>query len=191
MESKSHKKLLNDTLRQIEKLILFAIEGRYPRTDDVLLYLIHEGILQMYAPRWPDGSIVRSRHLDDDGLVRLVTGAMKELSEQNLPPEIDLRDVESAVATFKNSIFTKAMNSCKTMEELYEIGNYCWACFRNRHLDRHHIVTRGSRPDLKENPDNILLLCRHCHRQWHDMGMGDFLIQYSHLAPRVERALDL
>jgi len=72
-----NRKQLNDTLRQVEKLILFAMEGRYPKTGDVLLSLVHEGILQSYAPRWPDGSIIRSSHLDDDGLVRLITGAMR------------------------------------------------------------------------------------------------------------------
>lgn len=44
-------------------------------------------------------------------------------------------------------------------------GN-CAVCGRYAHLDRHHVVGRIG-PD-KDKPENLIRICRDCHRQWHD-----------------------
>lgn len=48
----------------------------------------------------------------------------------------------------------------KTIKEL---DRKCALCPRVA-TDLHHIYRRSLRPDLKENPDNLISLCRICHR---------------------------
>jgi hypothetical protein len=46
-------------------------------------------------------------------------------------------------------------------------GNNCSCCgrsaFMNEKLDIEHTLTKGSRPDLKRDPDNLTLMDRICH----------------------------
>lgn len=53
---------------------------------------------------------------------------------------------------------------------LYEKqAGICADCQTRAGIDLHHIKTRGSRPDLKYNLDNLVLLCRKCHQKRHNI----------------------
>src|SRR5436309_2023751 len=49
----------------------------------------------------------------------------------------------------------------------------CEICGTNRTLDRHHVVSRGmggsKNPELHSD-ENLMTLCRHCHRNIHEGG---------------------
>ena len=53
---------------------------------------------------------------------------------------------------------------------LAERGNRCEHCGRpatESKLELHHIQPISLRPDLRKDPDNLLLLCQECHRRAH------------------------
>ena len=182
------------SLRQVEKLIAHAHTGRRPHSDDVEIGMIHEGLLYAYGERGEDGAVLRSGETSERGLYRLVTGAMKELSEMGVPG-VDLTSVKTVVGTWRETYFVKAMDHYDDLEELFEAMPYCFACFdpvSNGRLVPAHIVTRGARPDLIEAPDNQLLLCDRCHiYTQHQHGWGRLLSKHPHLYPRIERAREL
>lgn len=45
------------------------------------------------------------------------------------------------------------------------VGN-CAICHRYGRLDKHHVVGRIGHD--KDKPENLIQICRDCHRQWHD-----------------------
>lgn len=52
--------------------------------------------------------------------------------------------------------------SKKTYDEVYKRDNSCCRlCGRNQELQLHHINGRGK--DKTNNPNNCIILCRHCH----------------------------
>jgi len=179
------------TLRTIEKLILHAMSGKRPKTSDPELALIHDGLLYSYAPPSANGEPRRSLDLNETEFIRVISGAMRELSLQHLPPEVDLSSVRDAVETFKDSYFNKALNSYRTVKDLREAFPYCMSCFQTRALDAAHIVSRGASKRMIDSVDNLMLLCRDCHKFQHDHGLQTFISVYPHLHPRISRAYEL
>lgn len=182
------------TLRQVEKLIAWAHTGRKPHSDSVEVGMVHEGLLYAYGEKGEDGVILRSGQTSERGLYRLVTGAMKELSEMGVPG-VDLTSVATAVNTWRDSYFVKAMDSFDNLEELYEAMPYCFACFRSANgsvLHSAHIVSRGADTRLINIPENQILLCEPCHIQvQHRHGWDRLLDNHPHLYPRIEKAREL
>ena len=52
------------------------------------------------------------------------------------------------------STYEKVYNACK---------GKCGLCGATQNLELHHILGRGK--DLTDNPDNCIMLCRHCHHE--------------------------
>ena len=50
--------------------------------------------------------------------------------------------------------YEKVYNACK---------GKCGLCGATQNLELHHIFGRGK--DLTDNPDNCIMLCRHCHHE--------------------------
>lgn len=48
-------------------------------------------------------------------------------------------------------------------------GKICWICSSANHVDRHHLDCWGG----KVSPETVLL-CRRCHRTYHDWGVSSF-----------------
>jgi len=185
-------KRLLQTLRQVEKLIAWASTGSKPASDSIEVSMIHEGLLYAYGETNPAGVVLRSSECSERGLYRLVTGAMKELSMMNIPPCVDLTSVSTAVNTWRESYFVKALDHHDSLEELKEAIPYCFSCFENKPLQAAHIVSRGADTRLINNPDNFMLLCDRCHIQTQHKHGWDRLIQkYPHIYPRIERARSL
>ena len=182
---------LHRTLRQVEKLITWAHTGRQPSSEDVEIGMVHEGLLFAYGERDSEGLILRSSQTSERGMYRLVTGAMKELAEMGVPG-VDLTSVSTAVTTWRDTYFVKAMEHYDTIQELQEAMPYCFACFSHSQrveLHRAHIVSKGSRIDLQAEPDNQLILCASCHIQTqHQHGWEVLIDRHPHLYPRIERA---
>ena len=180
------------TLRQVERLIAWASTGKNPASDSVELSMIHEGLLFAYGELDSQGNVKRSTQHSERGLYRLVTGAMKELSEMNIPSCVDLTSVSQAVKTWKDSYFVKALEHFDTIEELKENIPYCFSCFSHAPLEVAHIVSRGAEPRLIESVDNLMLFCHKCHIQTqHQNGWSRLIQQSPHLWPRIERARSL
>lgn len=129
--------------------------------------------------------------LNETEFVRLISGAMRELSEQHLPEEVDLSSVREAVETFRDSYFDKALVTYRTIGELKEAIPYCFSCFRHTPTDVAHIVSRGASVRMRDSIDNLMLLCRDCHKFQHDHGLKTFMEVYPHLYPRIHRAYEL
>ncbi len=63
----------------------------------------------------------------------------------------------------------------KNLKELHELVRYredntcqiCWKWFPDNMCCPHHVKTRGSRPDLKHDPDNCILVDLSCHNKIH------------------------
>jgi 5-methylcytosine-specific restriction endonuclease McrA len=55
-------------------------------------------------------------------------------------------------------------------QRLFEVSPRCSGCTKSAPeigmLHASHIITRGSRPDLATHPDNIVLDCPTCHKEW-------------------------
>ena len=180
------------TLRQVERLIVWANTGRNPRSDSDEISMVHEGLLFAYGELDENGIAKRSTQHSERGLYRLVTGAMKELSEMNIPSCVDLSSVETAVRTWKETYFVKALEHYETIEELKEAIPYCFSCFSHAPLEVAHIVSRGAEPRLIESVDNLMLFCHRCHIQTqHQHGWSRLIQQSPHLWPRIERARSL
>lgn len=72
--------------------------------------------------------------------------------------------------------------------------NYkCVACGAIEHLEAHHIVEKHINPDIKNNINNGITLCRKCHRAAHN---GSFNPKGGIITPlevnplKVNRAID-
>lgn len=57
----------------------------------------------------------------------------------------------------------KMSDRWKMREYLLTRQNRCQICGKGGELEMHHIKPQSSRPDLKYNLNNILLLCNDCH----------------------------
>lgn len=181
---------LAQTLRQVEKLIAWRHTGRKPASDSVEVSMVHEGLLHAYGEVGPDGLMLRTGQTSERGLYRLVTGAMKELAESGLPPNVDLTSVATTVDTWKESYFVKALLHFDTVEDLEGAIPYCWCCFKYDSLDKAHVISRGARIDIAEEADNIMLLCRSCHTLQHKHGWHNMFRLFPHIYPRYEYVIN-
>lgn len=60
----------------------------------------------------------------------------------------------------------KAQNEAKKPKKVYgQKWGHCEECHRYEWLDPHHLYRRSDRPDLENDPKNIIYLCRACHTQ--------------------------
>ena len=154
--------------------------------------MIHEGLLLNYGVLDKDGTPIRSSQLDERGLYRLISGAMRELAEMNIPSCVDLSSVQSAVETWKLSYFIQGLKHFDTVDEMKEAIPYCFACFRNRPLEKAHIISRGADTRFIESVDNHILLCHTCHIEvQHRHGWQRLISKYPHLYPRIQRAYEI
>ncbi len=70
---------------------------------------------------------------------------------------------------------------------LIEHREYCWICGRTP-VDQHHWVhTRKARPDLVDEPLNIIPLCRMHHIEAHTLGRIKFYRKYGKSLPETYR----
>jgi len=188
-----HDKLLG-ALRQVEKLITWAHTGKKPTSDSIELGMVHEGLLFAYGELDEDGMPLRSVKTSTRGLYRLVTGAMRELSELGIQG-LDLTSVKSAVESWRDTYFVKAMDHYDSLEELREAMPYCWACFDASDQDGlvfAHITSRGADTSMVDVPENQLLLCNHCHIETQHKHGWDLLVQkHPHIYPRINKAIEL
>ena len=129
--------------------------------------------------------------MNEKEFIRIIAGAMRELSEQHLPPEINLSTVRDAVETFKTSYFIKSLEPYTSIKQLREEIPYCFSCFRTTATEAAHIVTRGASVRMRDSVDNIMMLCRDCHNFQHQQGLSTFLETFPHLYPRGHRAYEL
>ena len=63
------------------------------------------------------------------------------------------------------------------IEYIFERAKHCCEhCGTKKSLEVHHIVTRGRAGKwiYLHDPVNLALLCRYCHRQVHDNGVGEY-----------------
>ena len=61
------------------------------------------------------------------------------------------------------------MNDQQWKNEVLERDEYtCQNCGANTCLDAAHIQSKGSHPELAQDPGNGVTLCRSCHRHFHD-----------------------
>lgn len=44
----------------------------------------------------------------------------------------------------------------------------CKKLFPEPEIQIHHLNPKSERPDLKRDPDNLVVLCNKCHREMHD-----------------------
>ena len=59
------------------------------------------------------------------------------------------------------------MNAKQWYFAVFDRDKCCQVC-GGYPVEAHHILTKGSRPDLKRDVDNGILLCQKCHRRAHD-----------------------
>lgn len=64
------------------------------------------------------------------------------------------------------------------------IPRLCEVC--GRPAEAHHIVSRGA--GGTDESWNVLLLCRRCHRYYHDYGWVKFASYYPHLRAKILEA---
>lgn len=46
-------------------------------------------------------------------------------------------------------------------------NNKCCNCGSEENLEMHHILFRDQYPEFEDETDNIMLLCRKCHKEYH------------------------
>ena len=62
----------------------------------------------------------------------------------------------------------------------------CEACGRPAMAWPHHIVSRGS--GGTDDVTNLLSLCSHCHRSYHNDGVGTFILRNPQLKAKIVAA---
>lgn len=168
---------------------------------------IHEGILQMYAPKEEEkatGMLIakRSKNLNTVEFAEIIQGAFHEISAQGVPVS-SVPDIKRYYEEFYKWRWQDGEDvlKFKTLEVYRERVNYCEACMKyldyNAQTHRYedtpgnicHIVTAGS--GGSDSPEDVLHLCDKCHIEiQHTQGWEKFLELYPHLIPKVKRSRD-
>lgn len=84
--------------------------------------------------------------------------------------EIQEKETENAWAVCKEQVFIRDNNKCQiwniltSEEKKYILNNYMDDYkYLSKSLDPAHIKPKGSHPELKNNEDNIVTVCRYFH----------------------------
>jgi hypothetical protein len=78
------------------------------------------------------------------------------------------------------------MNYSKQYRDYRDAHLVCEACGRRTNEWSHHIRTRGA--GGKDDPSNLLELCREHHAQFHVMGRTSFMESFPHLMDKIMAA---
>jgi hypothetical protein len=82
------------------------------------------------------------------------------------PPPLEVKPaIQEAVKAGR-----KKRQTTKVMKEAVEKTPYCQRCFKTQHLHAHHIEAIGD--GGADTLENIDVLCRPCHREWHNSAEG-------------------
>lgn len=200
----------NDTLRGVERMIFFAQNGREPMDGETTY--IHEGILDMFSPKVenPVTGKKSPKRTSDESMTtvemsRILQGAMLFLSEQDIPNEVyeaiggDLKALwrswyawreseEGAAAELRSE--DKDYASYAATHPVCEItlspGN------ENDPLVIAHIISRGARADLIEQPWNWLRIKSSLHTRQHNEGWEAILKNApERVSKKIEHAKEL
>ena len=60
------------------------------------------------------------------------------------------------------------MNKAQWRRAIIRRDQFCIVCGSSEALQAHHLITKGSRPDLRYNEDNGITLCWRCHHMIHN-----------------------
>ena len=192
------------TVFALINIYFYLIAGRYPTSNEQAL--TYSKLLWKYAPRTPDPlnpeetvPIPLSQMSKPEAAI-FINSIMGEIYEhqhgltENM--EIDLKqifeDFYSENAFGEHNPIDYDENGNMLSETEWRIkNNFSFASFISHPgLHLHHIITRGSRLDLKDMTWNWLMLTPEEHNMYHNKGYEYFLDIYPHLANRIKNAFD-
>lgn len=167
---------------------------------------VHEGLLQVYAPRVEEKATKRlvpkrSKDMSKGEFAELIQGAFHEIAAQGVP-FYSAPDIQKYWAEFYKWRWKDGSDLVvfKTLEDYREKVNYCEACMKSLkyNAESHayeddfighlaHIVSKGA--GAGDTQGEVLHLCPTCHIQdQHAKGWLQFIQKYPHLEYKIEKA---
>ncbi|NJL71329.1 MAG: hypothetical protein HC888_06815 [Candidatus Competibacteraceae bacterium] len=186
-------------LKQLERMIFFVQNRKQPNEQE--LYLTHEGIMDLYAPHAinPFTKGQYRKTLSDPSLTTkematILEGAFNTLATEDIPAEMMSTDLHSLFANWKE--YKATIEEEPMTEQEYRLTHpVCEFTLRmgspSDPLERIHIIGKGASLASYENSLNYVMGKASIHRRIHAEGWESVLIDFPHMLPKYNRAMEV
>lgn len=160
-------------------LLYVAVNGEWPNEAQKLDF--HEDFKAEFALRRPSSLNPKTlipiglSESDSQDAAWLIDKLLQELGTYNLGASL-----QSEARDLLREFWAIGGIKYSNEAEFRETAKLCAACGRSG-VDLAHMHSRGARPELKDDPENWIPLCRECHTEQHSIGVDRFLEKNKHL----------